>query len=152
MITATSKVLWQGLAVLDAEGRAVIWRGSDTPKLYRSEEQGLHARVDGCELVPVRLVVGALPGAVEHTRHVPSVDVPVQARAAAQNLERNVGALSMTSEDLVRVGTFSRPAPPATTEEPRRRQYQPKPCRTCKRSFLPTGPRSLDCDYCVTQR
>lgn len=62
----TARVLWSGLAVVDASGKAVIWRGSDAPKLYRSEEQGAHARTDGSDLVPVTLMVGRIAPAAEH--------------------------------------------------------------------------------------
>ena len=69
-------VLWKGLAVVDAQGRVVVWRGSETPKLYHSEEQGAHARLDGCALQPVTLLLGAAPHAREHVRLTPRCDTP----------------------------------------------------------------------------
>lgn len=54
-------VIWKGLALVDAAYRMVPWHGSETPKLFHSEEQGAHHRTDGCTLQLVSLVLDGDP-------------------------------------------------------------------------------------------
>ena len=70
-------ILWRGLALLDSLGRVVVWRGSDTPKLFRGEEQGAHHRLDGCileDIIVVRATKGAMPVAAP-TATTPDRDI-----------------------------------------------------------------------------
>lgn len=124
-MSAPTKILWQGLAVIDAKGRAQLWNGGQTPKLYRSEEQGRYACTDGSTLEEVTIVLGRVSSAL--------VDSD-PARLAA--LQREIYAASTP-----------RPAPPAV-DAPRGRQYKTKRCRGCPRFFQPTGGHSLYCPLC----
>ncbi len=69
----SGRPLWSGLALVDAKGRAVVWHGSDCPKLYRSDEQGRYARTDGAEFVDVTLILGRIE---------PKNDAPTRVAAA----------------------------------------------------------------------
>lgn len=53
----SARVLWKGLAVVDVEGRVVTWRGSETPKLFHSEEQVRHHCPEGTVFAEAELVL-----------------------------------------------------------------------------------------------
>ncbi len=132
-MTPVGKVLWQGLAVIDAKGRAQLWNGGQTPKLYRSEEQGRYACTDGSTLEEVTIVLGSVS---ECAGNVLVEGDPAMVAAFQQRL----------AEEFHKKPE-PRPAPPAV-DAPRRRQYKTKTCRACPRTFQPTGGHSLYCPQC----
>lgn len=79
----TARALWKGLALVDAAYRMVPWHGSETPKLFHSEEQGAHHRTDGCTLQRVTLVLDGDPVA-------PTVQAPAESATPAETFWRKV--------------------------------------------------------------
>ena len=124
-MNTTTNILWQGLAVIDAKGRAQLWNGGQTPKLYRSEEQGRYACTDGSTLEEVTIVLGRVSNVL------------------AENDPARLADLQRAAY----VSSAPRPAPPAV-DAPRRRRFKPKPCAGCTKTFQPSGPRSRYCEHC----
>lgn len=149
-MSAATKILWQGLAVIDAKGRAQLWNGGQTPKLYRSEEQGRYACTDGSTLEEVTIVLGR----VVETPSVGTAEIKRQLieklnSAAGPRPAPPAGTTIMTSADLVKTGAWGRARDTsAPVDAPPRRRFRPKQCKKCRRSFQPTGGHSLYCEAC----
>jgi hypothetical protein len=60
----SATILWQGLTVVDEHGRVTLWHGSQTPKLYRTDEQARYGLTNGQQLLEVTILAGRIvPGA-----------------------------------------------------------------------------------------
>lgn len=150
----TARIVWKGLAVVDGEGRVVTWRGSETPKLFHSDEQAQHHRVDGCTLQPVLLIHGSHATAPEYTRHTADQDAPAPATAPRAPMPAALSSRAFATQTgqrpiVIHTAPSARAIP---TAEPKgtkaRRRYKPKACKGCHQSFAPSGPRSLYCGRC----
>ena len=124
-MTPVGKVLWQGLAVIDAKGRAQLWNGGQTPKLYRSEEQGRYACTDGSTLDEVTILLGRINHALPVA---PDAEPPVLAPRLHRTVQPN--------------------APAAAPRRRRPARYRLKACGACHGKFTPTSGRQITCTRC----